>query len=608
MVVNGKNIVDYDHPFNVTIINDNSVIPDFKSAVPERVNFLSVFIGGKGRDNKLIKITSKADFINEFGKPDILKYGQPILNAYASIVDQYSHSYCMRVMPLDACYSNIMILAKYKVTDGEMQVKLVSKSVASLNNAAQFQSMVEQEQKNEDDEAGFKTMPLFAVRSLGRGKYGNSYRIRLTNVFYRRKTQAYRTYRLEILDVDEGNVVVESFDGCLYDQAVNSRSLILSDIVDGDNTYSTRVGLYVNEDAFEVLYNEYKALFTDEEVPVKDYKMFDPIFAINNNKTAIPKLTKVTADDAVALDRLDGVPLLGGNDGALEKINDYEDEAVEKLYVDAFAGKLDKAILSTRRTPVKFILDANYPMAVKRQIVQLGLTRYDALIHLDAGLISDHEDALAFGEDTQDLNYRIVSKSYQHYEIRDPFSGKRVPVTMTYDLACNLAKHIETYGIQTPYTGETHATLKGAIKGSLLPVLDENDEELKEQLYDLRLNYYEAIAENVFARGTQETAQDLESDLSEENNMLVTLEIKSIAEKETIGRRYNFAEPSDRHLFTEILEEKIKHVKDMVRSVDVLYDMTTEEEAKQIIHCYIEVTFRTLAKSSIVEINVNRRV
>ena len=288
MVVNGKNIVDYDHPFNVTIINDNSVIPDFKSAVPERVNFLSVFIGGKGRDNKLIKITSKADFVNEFGKPDILKYGQPILNAYASIVDQYSHSYCMRVMPLDACYSNIMILAKYKVTDGEMQVKLVSKSVASLNNAAQFQSMVEQEQKNEDDEAGFKTMPLFAVRSLGRGKYGNSYRIRLTNVFYRRKTQAYRTYRLEILDVDEGNVVVESFDGCLYDQAVNSRSLILSDIVDGDNTYSTRVGLYVNEDAFEVLYNEYKTLFTDEEVPVKDYKMFDPIFAINNNKTAIP--------------------------------------------------------------------------------------------------------------------------------------------------------------------------------------------------------------------------------------------------------------------------------------------------------------------------------
>ena len=61
MVINGKNIVDYDHPFNVTIINDNSVIPEFKTAVPERVNFLCVFMGGKGRDNKLIKMTSKAD-------------------------------------------------------------------------------------------------------------------------------------------------------------------------------------------------------------------------------------------------------------------------------------------------------------------------------------------------------------------------------------------------------------------------------------------------------------------------------------------------------------------------------------------------------------------
>ena len=90
--------------------------------------------------------------------------------------------------------------------------------------------------------------------------------------------------------------------------------------------------------------------------------------------------------------------------------------------------------------------------------------------------------------------------------------------------------------------------------------------------------------------------------------MLIVLEIKDIAEKETIARRYNFAEPSDRHLFTEVLNERIKPIKDIVRSVDVLYDMSSEEEARSTIHCYIEVTFKTLAKSSIVEINVNKRV
>ena len=609
MVINGKNIVDYDHPFNVTIINDNSVIPEFNNSIPDRVNFLCVFMGGKGRDNKLIKMTSKTDFIEEFGKPDVLKYGQPILNAYASIVDQYSYAYCMRVMPTDACYSNLIVLAKYKLEDN-LKIKIVTKSIGQLNNVNQFESMIEQETSFEEDEAGYKTIPLFAVRSLGRGKYGNSYRIRLTNVFSRKKGLPYRTYRFELLDVDEGNTVVETFDGCLYDHALNSRSMILSDVVDGETKFSNRVGVYVNEEAFETIYNQYCAMYAPGEAPVKDYKLFDPINAINNDKTKI-NLVEIVQDeeDCVALDRLDGVPLIGGTDGALEGIEDiHESELAEDLYIKAFAGKLDKAILSPRRIPVKFMLDANYPLSVKRQMVQLGLTRYDALVFLDAGLITDHEEALIFGEETVDLNYRIVTKSYQHFQIRDPFSGKKVPVTMTYDYACNLARHIENNGIQTPYTGETYATLKGAVKNSLVPVLDESDEDLKEQLYDLRLNYYEAIAENVFARGTQQTAQDLESDLSEENNMLVTLEIKSIAEKETIAKRYNFAEPADRQLFTEVLNERIRHVRDMVRSIEVLYDMTEEEEAKQIIHCYIEVIFKTLAKSSIVEINVNSRI
>lgn len=609
MVINGKNIVDYDHPFNVTIINDNSVIPEFNNSIPDRVNFLCVFMGGKGRDNKLIKMTSKTDFIEEFGKPDVLKYGQPILNAYASIVDQYSYAYCMRVMPTDACYSNLIVLAKYKLEDN-LKIKIVTKSIGQLNNVNQFESMIEQETSFEEDEAGYKTIPLFAVRSLGRGKYGNSYRIRLTNVFSRKKGLPYRTYRFELLDVDEGNTVVETFDGCLYDHALNSRSMILSDVVDGETKFSNRVGVYVNEEAFETIYNQYCAMYAPGEAPVKDYKLFDPINAINNDKTKI-NLVEIVQDeeDCVALDRLDGVPLIGGTDGALEGIEDiHESELAEDLYIKAFAGKLDKAILSPRRVPVKFMLDANYPLSVKRQMVQLGLTRYDALIFLDAGLITDHEEALIFGEETVDLNYRIVTKSYQHFQIRDPFSGKKVPVTMTYDYACNLARHIENNGIQTPYTGETYATLKGAVKNSLVPVLDESDEDLKEQLYDLRLNYYEAIAENVFARGTQQTSQDLESDLSEENNMLVTLEIKSIAEKETIAKRYNFAEPADRQLFTEVLNERIRHVRDMVRSIEVLYDMTEEEEAKQIIHCYIEVIFKTLAKSSIVEINVNSRI
>ena len=224
-VSNKSNIIDYDHPFNVTLINDNSAIPKPKTAAAARVNFLNVFAGGKGRDNKLIRITSKAEFIKEFGVPNAEKYGQAILNAYASVVDQYSHAYCMRIMPEDACYSNLVILAKYKVNDeGNLEIKLHNESFGSVKDPSGFEILFENILKNEEDEAGYKVVPLFAVRCLGRGIYGNAYRIRLTNVFAKRKSLDYRTYRLEILNANEGNIVEETFDGCLYAHSINSRS------------------------------------------------------------------------------------------------------------------------------------------------------------------------------------------------------------------------------------------------------------------------------------------------------------------------------------------------------------------------------------------------
>lgn len=609
IITDGKPNLTYDHPFNQTIINDNSAIQEAKTSTPERVNYMCVFVGGKGRDNKLLKKTSRGDFVSEYGKPDALKYGQPILNAWASIVDQYSHAYCMRVMPEDACYSNIIVSAKYKSVDSGVSIKLVAETVGGLNNSGQFQSIVDSKIDAEPDAEGYKTTPLFGIRSLGRGKYGNSYRIRLTNVFTKKKNQPYRTYRLELLDIDEGNVVVESFEGTLYDYAINGVSYLMGDVLDGDTNGSSRIQMYVNEDAFDSLYLEYQLTAPKEERVEKN--LFDPIFGINNDKTKQKYvIIEPVTDKTIAIDRLDGVAMSGGNDGSLETPPEGKlvSDVIDDLYLKAFSGGIDKAILSSRRIPVKFILDANYSLTVKRQLVQLALKRYDSLVHLDAGLITSNDEALVFAEESVDLNYRIVSKSYQHYEIRDPFSGKRVPVTTTFDLANNLAKHIEINGIAVPYTGETYARLNGAIKGTLTPVVDESDEEMKEKLYDAKLNYYEAVAENVFARATQQTAQSINSDLSEENNMLITLEIKDIAERETISRRYNFAEPSDRALFTEVLNERVKHLRELVRSVEVYYDMSAEEEAKSVIHCYIQVVFRTMAKSSIVEINVNKRV
>ena len=86
------------------------------------------------------------------------------------------------------------------------------------------------------------------------------------------------------------------------------------------------------------------------------------------------------------------------------------------------------------------------------------------------------------------------------------------------------------------------------------------------------------------------------------------LEIKDIAERETIARRYNFADAEDRALFNEVLNERVRYMRELVQELDVLYNMSETEERKSIIHCYIDVTFKSIFKSSIIEINVNKRV
>ena len=49
-------------------------------------------------------------------------------------------------------------------------------------------------------------------------------------------------------------------------------------------------------------------------------------------------------------------------------------------------------------------------------------------------------------------------------------------------------------------------------------------------------------------------------------------------------------------------------MRELVQELDVLYNMSETEEKKSIIHCYIDVTFKSIFKSSIIEINVNKRV
>ena len=302
--------------------------------------------------------------------------------------------------------------------------------------------------------------------------------------------------------------------------------------------------------------------------------------------------------------------MAGGDDGAFASGDAASrDEAIATAYCDAFSGKLDPVILANKRCHFDAILDANYPYEAKEKLAELALTRDDCLLFLDCGFITSFSKAnqQSLLEDYGKFNSRTISKNPQWYVVRDPDTRKKTKVTITYYFAQNYATHIKENGNHVPFVN-TYALLTGHVKDSLQPIVEEYETDLKEWLYVNRFNYFEAVGENRFLRSCQNTAQMGNSDLMEESNMAVLYELKHILEVDARERLYNFANADDRKRFTDYETAKFAPwVGRKLFSFDIVFDMNEWEAERSILHCYVAIQFRTLAKRTIIEIDVNKR-
>jgi hypothetical protein len=602
----------------MTIINDNTELQELVAAVPDGLKSLFVFTSAKGRDGVILDHTSAPAHVEEYGKPNFKLFGQPQLNAYAYLSGGQTKAFSMRVMPEDATYSNLVVVAKVKVdktdvANPKMLVRFELMQHQGLNNKEDVAGLTELITVTTPDVDGFATYPLFAFYSLGRGGYGNAFRIRVLPSTQADQENDYRNIRVEVLELENSLARKEVFNGSVFPDALEGmNSIYIPDVVNDVDTGSQKLGLYTSEENFRAIYELYKA----EVAPTTDIteELFSVLSGtVKGATTLIPGYSIDTASvDAAALDNPEGLPLGAGDDGAFKydvaNLADRE-TAIDAAYIAAFEGTTDRSILSKRRVPCEIILDAGYSDEVKRALISLMVKRYDAYCFIDGGILNTVTDAIAWGESMEGLGDRIFSKEFQHYKIRDPFTGKIIPVTITFFYALRLATHFRTNGNQVPFVGEDFATLTGAIKNSLKPVVDADDSETKEALYKLRLNYFQALSENTFVRGTQSTSQNIWSDLSEEHNMHVLLEMKRKLENMIAGLSYNFAEADDRSRFSEDANRMFEgYAGNKVRSASVSFSMNAWEEERSILHCYLGVIFRTISKRSVVEIDINKRV
>lgn len=664
----GQIIPEYLVPHVQTYINDNSVFEDF-TANPsdDGVRLLCVFASAKGEDGVIKVIDNPADYIEEYGTPNYNLYGQPCYMPYAALNSGYAKCLCMRIMPSDAAYANLVVLAKVKTDEDTKAVKVKFSSVA-LNDLTDGDSLglrvdaLTMESPTVDDE-GYSVYPIFGVRSKGRGAYGNSLRFRVTADKLSDAENDFKNYIFEVLDSDGGLSKKGTYRGTLISTATISReSVFAEDVINDIDTGSEKVEVYFNSAALDSLYNLYLAQVQEDETPVP-MNEFDFIGALTKSNEAIPHYE--LEEGSIALDRLDGILMSSGTDGSfsteppapkttvadeaamlaltttdvaigdiikvsdtntyykvvdttdLTDINNYmvvtfdRDSVIEAEYIKAFNGEepYDPAIKSKRRAPAELILDANYPAEVKKAMAGLALARYDARCVMDAGILYTVKQAITWADEVSSISDRIISKECQHYKIKDPFNGKTIPVTATYFIASYLPAHYKVFGNHVPFVGEGYAKLTGYVKNSLKPVLDADDLKNKDELYQKRVNFFECIAEDSFVRGVQGTSQMVWSDLSEENNVAVMLEMKRKLEEFVASKIYNFAEPEDRKRFTEDADRMFTDYSNKkVRSYKVYFDMNKFEEERSILHCYLELVFKTMAKRGIIEIDINKRV
>ena len=206
----------------------------FIQVVPSSVAFMCG-LSKKGRDNEVVFVGSRADFISEWGEPKITDYsksfGQGPYVAYNHLGESGA-LYWMRVMPDDAAYSNFRIDTGLANADATASVSITY--VEGLNTVTEI--------KSELALAG-ETKPLAFLVPIGRGEYYNSLGVRLT------KHTNPTIDGIYVLDVyerqsDGGDVIIESFDVSFDPSATDlaGESIFIVSILE---TYSSLLRCYM---------------------------------------------------------------------------------------------------------------------------------------------------------------------------------------------------------------------------------------------------------------------------------------------------------------------------------------------------------------------------
>jgi hypothetical protein len=445
----------------------------FVQVVPSTIGFVCGY-SRKGRDNEVIFVGSRSEFVSEWGEPNINDYGKnfgqgPYI-AY-NFLGEAGSLYWMRVLPDDATYSNLRIDTKLAAADATTSISITY--VSSLNTKGEIQSNLE---------TVGDTKPLAFLYPIGRGDYYNGISVRITEIA---NPTIDGVYTLDIYEkqTDGDDVIVESFSISFDPYAVDNggdslfivdvlgtyssilraeMELISGELTDGykliAKNYDNEIG-NVTIDITNGIISDDKQDFSDWDtspatgnanyaIIVKDargtevwgwmgaalgvdnesvtvYPTRNLTGAIagwngdtTNFRTSDPLVYYIRESNASVADAFSSstpTPLRQGSEGSLRTatgaVNTLE---AETLLEQAYTGLIDEDMLDPELIYFSLVFDAGYPADVKSAISTLCQTRKDCIGIMDNGDNSTVNNALSTRNNINTFNNFYVAHWSRH--------------------------------------------------------------------------------------------------------------------------------------------------------------------------------------------------
>lgn len=511
----------------------------YVQAVPSTSVFLAI-LTKKGRDNQLVRVSSRADYVAEFGEPNIAdftkNYGQGPYVAF-NLLGETGALNIIRALPTDAKYSNIRIDAHESDTTTTLAVSYISNAttLAAIETALQQDGT---------------TYPICALRPIGRGDYYNGISVKLTehsNPMYD------GVYILDIYEKqsDGTEVIIESFEVSFDPTATDlaGSSIYINEILEtysgvlramrGDDGYNLCTRVYDNDiGEVTVVETAGSSTITDNQQDFSEWKT-DPetgqanyvviakdqrgnvlwgwlgassgdtnstcnVFSGKNLSTASQnwigntaqfdaggaityRVMKSNVNLATALP--DSTPLQKGSMGSLISNGNLDTVVATNMLVRAYTGLLtnpinsnvDDSVLDTETYYFNVVFDAGYPDDVKNAINSLVTTRRDCIAINDNGDNPTVSDELT-ARSTHTWNNFYTSIWCNYNKVGDQFTGQDIWVSPNYHVAYLLPRNDNVRELWSGFVGFPGGTLDGIKELRYNPKLADRDDMYLKQL------------------------------------------------------------------------------------------------------------------------------